>query len=97
MGDPFDTWTYRDDSGGRDDRDDDHDTQRRPLWLRDFLPETIPQARILTFGYDADIKTKSVLGIMGFAENLLSSLSSIRNEGVSVYNCTDTSKGAVCC
>lgn len=29
------------------------DTETGILWLRDFLPEVIPVARVLTFGYDA--------------------------------------------
>lgn len=36
-GDPFDTWTHT----------------NKTLWLRDFLPADIPNARIMTFGYDA--------------------------------------------
>jgi hypothetical protein len=70
MGDPFDTWTPH-----------DHNNQP-PLWLRDFLPKTIPSARILTFGYDADLTTRTVLNIMGFAENLLAGLKANRGTGV---------------
>lgn len=29
-------------------------TEGTTLWPRDLLPEQVPQARILTFGYDAD-------------------------------------------
>lgn len=29
------------------------DPETRKLWLRDFLPEAIPVARVLAFGYDA--------------------------------------------
>lgn len=76
MGDPFDTWTH----GCNDDGDKDG---RRPrLWLRDFLPVIIPTARILTFGYDADLRTRTVLNIMGFAENLLAGLRANRETGV---------------
>lgn len=68
MGDPFDTWTF-------------HDNNNQPrLWLRDFLPKTIPSARILTFGYDADLFTRSVLNIQGCAENLLAGLQSVRHD-----------------
>jgi hypothetical protein len=31
------------------------------LWLRDLLPDQIPSARILTYGYDADTRGKDIL------------------------------------
>lgn len=30
-------------------------TGSEPLWIRDFLPELVPNARIITYGYDADV------------------------------------------
>lgn len=30
-------------------------TGQEPVWQRDFLPDLIPNARIITYGYDADI------------------------------------------
>ena len=30
------------------------DEQTRTMWLRDLLPIQVPNARIMTFGYDAD-------------------------------------------
>jgi hypothetical protein len=31
------------------------DEQSGVLWLEDFLPETMPDARIMTFGYDSSL------------------------------------------
>ena len=39
QGDAYKTW--------------EHDN--RSLWLRDFLPADIPNARIMTFGYDSTV------------------------------------------
>lgn len=33
----------------------------RNLWLRDFLPEAVPNARILTYGYDGKTKDSKML------------------------------------
>jgi hypothetical protein len=30
-------------------------TGNEPVWQRDFLPAIIPNARIITYGYDADV------------------------------------------
>ena len=55
-----------------------HDSTGK-LWLRDFLPRTIPNARIMTFGYDSRVVgSKSVIGMMGNANNLLTQLSLLR-------------------
>lgn len=42
FGDPMKTWTYE-------------SLRRSVFWPADLLPEDIPTARILTFGYDASI------------------------------------------
>ncbi|KAI9823617.1 MAG: hypothetical protein M1832_002398 [Thelocarpon impressellum] len=57
----YDTWT--DEASGK-------------LWLKHFLPDQMQnaKARIMTFGYDADLRSRNVLDIMGFAENLLAGL-----------------------
>ena len=50
------------------------------LWLRDFLPNTIPNARIMTFGYDSRVVgSKSIIGMMENANSLLTQLSLLRN------------------
>ncbi|KAL2851634.1 Alpha/Beta hydrolase protein [Aspergillus pseudodeflectus] len=62
-GDAFTTWTA---SNGK-------------LWLRDFLPQQIPNARIMTFGYDSSwFLSKSIMGIPDFASDLLFRLKSHR-------------------
>ncbi|KAL6240249.1 hypothetical protein RBB50_012854 [Rhinocladiella similis] len=39
-GDAINTWTQ---------------PKSKKFWLRDFLPQQIPGARIMTFGYNADV------------------------------------------
>jgi ankyrin repeat protein len=62
-GDAFETWT---DAGYK-------------LWLRDFVPNFLPKARIMTFGYDSKWAfSRSVAGIDDFALDLLNRLRSKR-------------------
>jgi hypothetical protein len=64
-GHAMNTWTHR---------------PSKKMWLRDFLPGDIPNARVMTFGYDARvIDSRSVLGLMENAENLLVDLQSRRS------------------
>jgi hypothetical protein len=64
-GHAFNTWTDK----------DGH------LWLRDSLPIHIPQARVMTFGYDsAVIFAKSKMGINDFAVDLLTRLRLARQQ-----------------
>jgi hypothetical protein len=47
------------------------------LWLRDSLPDHIPNARIMTFGYDSALrssKSKTTMHLSDFAEDLLTRL-----------------------
>ena len=56
-----------------------HDSTGK-LWLRDFLPHTIPNARIMTFGYDSGVVgSRSVIGMMENANILLTQLSLLRH------------------
>jgi hypothetical protein len=48
------------------------------LWLRDSLPSELPNARIMSYGYDSKLRSRNVLGIMENAEGLLESLKSFR-------------------
>lgn len=49
------------------------------MWLRDFLPQQIPHARIMSFGYDSVLLfSKSTSDVGTFAEQLLESLLSMR-------------------
>jgi hypothetical protein len=53
-------------------------SQNGHLWLRDFLPELIPEARILTWGYDADTHRRSEISrqlLYDHAINLITDLS----------------------
>jgi hypothetical protein len=52
-------------------------------WLRDFLPELLPRARILAYQYNANVVFKaSVAGIKEQAINLLHCLQSERRVGI---------------
>ena len=51
------------------------------LWLRDLLPEKVPQARILTYGYDAYTRGRDQLAdesVHDLAKDLVSSLATER-------------------
>ena len=61
-GHPYATWTHP----------NDH------LWLRDSLPDYLPNTRVMTFGYDAAIFTKSVADVRDTARALLSELNTRR-------------------
>uniref|UniRef100_A0A0B7JPH5 Uncharacterized protein n=1 Tax=Bionectria ochroleuca TaxID=29856 RepID=A0A0B7JPH5_BIOOC len=51
----------------------------KSVWLRDFLPSTIPEARIFTFGYSSKTTfAKTVSEIGDFARELLERLLSVR-------------------
>ena len=51
------------------------------LWLRDYLPEEIPSARIMTFGYDSTLAfSNSVARIEDKALDLLNRLGAKRDE-----------------
>lgn len=57
------TWSARDGQGGE------------VLWLRDFLPQQLPTARVLLFGYNSNVAFEtSILGVREQAENLLNRL-----------------------
>lgn len=49
------------------------------MWLRDFLPEHVPTARILTYGYDSTLfGNDSTSSISDFAGRLLETLKTAR-------------------
>jgi len=53
----------------------------KKLWLRDFLPESLPNARILLFGYNSNVAIKSsTAGVLEQAVNLLNRLKSRRKD-----------------
>jgi hypothetical protein len=63
-GDAFRTWT---------------DKASDCLWLKDFLPEKFPRARISTFGYDSRLAfSGSMAGLDDFALDLLDRVCTLR-------------------
>ncbi|KAJ5626814.1 tetratricopeptide and DUF676 domain protein [Penicillium herquei] len=66
-GDAFSTWTV--------------EKPKRCFWPGDLLPPLLPNARIMTFGYNANLFHESVDGrIAEFAENLLAELHAERGD-----------------
>ena len=60
------------------------------IWLRDFLPFQVPNARIMCYGYDSVIAfSKSVAGIDDFAADLLNRLNDERETAQVSGNATD--------
>jgi hypothetical protein len=65
-GDAITTWTH---------------PKSKAFWLKDFLPQQIPDARIMTFGYNADAAFgQSTAEVIDHAKSLLSSLVDKREE-----------------
>jgi hypothetical protein len=51
------------------------------MWLRDFLPETVPDARIMTYGYDTELPgSQSEKSVVELSKNLLESIKTSRDE-----------------
>lgn len=49
------------------------------MWLRDLLPKALPNARIMTFGYNARFKNFTAhQDLRGISLNLLAGLSALR-------------------
>lgn len=62
-GDAYNTWA------------DEHQN----IWLRDFLPYQVQNARIMSYGYNSSVAfSRSMAGIDEFAEDLLDRLDSER-------------------
>jgi len=75
-GDAVDTWTH---------------PKSKAFWLKDFLPQQIPDARIMTFGYNAAAAFgQSTAEVIDHAKSLLTSLVDKREEP-EVDNMTDQS------
>ena len=55
--------------------------ESKVAWLEDLLPKEIPNARIWTYGYNANVKSsKSIADIDGWARALLNELDLERQE-----------------
>jgi hypothetical protein len=56
------------------------------MWLRDFLPKKLPTARILLFGYNANVAFQtSTAGVREQAENLLNRLKGKRKARIAKF------------
>jgi len=55
-------------------------TKAGHMWLRDSLPSDIPNARILTYGYDSNPSSASFAGIEDFALDFLAALHDKRRD-----------------
>jgi hypothetical protein len=51
------------------------------LWLRDFLPEDVPTARILTYGYDSRLSGPSLASstLQDLADEFMTNLLAMRD------------------
>ncbi|KAI5459563.1 hypothetical protein BGZ63DRAFT_254666 [Mariannaea sp. PMI_226] len=50
------------------------------FWLEDFLPESLPNCRIMTFGYDSGLAfSRSIAGVENFSIDLLNRLRAVRS------------------
>lgn len=53
------------------------------MWLEDLLPEQLPNARIMAYGYNSKILKDATSGrIQDHAKGLLNALDSVRTEKV---------------
>jgi hypothetical protein len=60
-------------AGGESDDPNHADFKR--LWLKEFLPESFPRARVMIFGYNSNIGWgTSTSGVTGAADDLLARL-----------------------
>ena len=50
------------------------------MWLRDFLSKDLAQSRVMTYGYDANMRTPGVHTIMDYGRAFTEELSKIRRE-----------------
>jgi hypothetical protein len=66
------------------------------MWLRDFLPESILNARILTYGYDTKLPgSQSTASILELSRKLLESVKTIRSQW-QVSFCIDRITESLC-
>ena len=50
----------------------------RPMWLRDFLPEIFPDARIMTYGYDSSLRGSNGANITDYRRGFIQCLRNSR-------------------
>ena len=52
----------------------------RPMWLRDFLPQQFPNARIMTYGYGSGLKGSYGGNITGYRRSFIQCLQNCRRQ-----------------
>ena len=62
-GDSYSTWRHQNES----------------LWLKDFLPNSIPGCRVFTYGYPSQVFSSSIAEVKGYAQRLLGEIKDIQN------------------
>jgi len=56
------------------------------MWLKDFLPQEVPTARVMLFGYNANVAFEtSTAGVLEQAHNLLNRLYLKRRQGTAKH------------
>ena len=66
-------------------RDSWMDKESNIAWLEDFLPEDLPNTRVFTYGYNANVMcSKSIAEIDDWAKTLLKDLSLEREQSYGV-------------
>jgi len=50
------------------------------MWLRDFLPEHFPNARIMTYGYDSSLKHPNGANLTDYRRNFIECLQNARRD-----------------
>ena len=62
-GDSYTTWTH----------------ENGTLWLKDFLPSSLPGCRVFTYGYPSELFSSSVAEVKGYARRLLGSIRDVQD------------------
>ncbi|KAL7955267.1 hypothetical protein V8C34DRAFT_327435 [Trichoderma compactum] len=63
------------------------------MWLRDFLPASIPNARVLTYGYDTKLPgSRSKSSILELSRKLLESIKTTRDESTALVQASEGSE-----
>ena len=50
----------------------------RPMWLRDFLPQRFPNARVMTYGYDSSLRVSNGANITDYRRGFIQCLRNSR-------------------
>ena len=52
----------------------------RPMWLRDFLPQRFPNARVMTYGYDSRLRGSNEANITDYRRGFIQCLRNSRRQ-----------------